>query len=115
MAPSHTSPWSSPVKQWLLPTVKGVLQVPHQVGLARHAEEALLGEPALPDEIHTLLHQQGGQAGAILPLMMDCVLQALPKDPWAQKDPWSHPQLSSSAVGVGAWDNRGRGCRKGQR
>lgn len=75
------SPKSSPVKQWLLPTVEGILQVPHQVGLAGHAEEPLLGEPTLPDEVHTLLHQQGGQPRAILPLMMDCVFQALPKDP----------------------------------
>lgn len=67
-------PRSSPVKQGLLPTVEGILQVPHQVGLAWHAEEPLLGEPALPDEVHTLLHQQGGKAGAILLLMVDCVL-----------------------------------------
>lgn len=65
---------SSPVKQWFLPTVEGILQVPHQVGLAWHAEEPLFGEPTLPDEVHTLFHQQGGQTGAILPLMVDCVL-----------------------------------------
>ena len=85
VALSTSPPRSSPVKQWLLPTVKGILQVPHQVGLAGHAEEALLGEPTLPDEVHTLLHQQRRQAGAVLLLMVDCVLQPLPKDPWAQR------------------------------
>lgn len=75
----------SPVKQWLLPTVEGILEVPHQVGLARHAEEPLLSEPTLPDEVHALLHQQRGQAGAILPLVVDRVLQALPKNSWAQR------------------------------
>lgn len=85
VALSTSPPRSSPVKQWLLPTVKGILQVPHQVGLAGHTEEALLGEPTLPDEVHTLLHQQRRQAWARLPLVVDCVLQALPKDPWAQR------------------------------
>lgn len=74
-------PWSSPVKQWLLPTVKGILQVPHQVGLAGHTEETLFTESSLPDEVHTLFHQQRCQAGTILPLMVHCVLQPLPKDP----------------------------------
>lgn len=107
MAPSSSLPQSSPVKQWLLPTVKGVLQVPHQGGLARHAEEALLGEPTLPDEVHTLLHKQGGQAGTILPLVVDYVLQALPKDPWAQRGPGhtlSYSVRAGLVVRAGSWD-----------
>lgn len=81
----HQVPQSSPVKQWLLPAVEGILQVSHQVGLAWHAEEPLLSETPLPDEVHTLFHQQGCQAGAILPFMMHGIFQALPKDPWAQR------------------------------
>ena len=69
--PAHQS---SPVKQRLLPTVEGILQVPHQVGLARHPEEALFTESSLPDEVHTLLHQQRCQPGTKLPLMVHCVL-----------------------------------------
>lgn len=85
--PSSPLLQSAPVKQWLLPTVEGILQVPHQVGLARHAEEPFLSEPTLSDEVHTLLHQQGGQAGAIFSLLVNRVLQVLPKDPWVQRGP----------------------------
>lgn len=107
-------PRSSPVKQWLLPTVEGILQVPHQVGLAGHAEEALLGEAALPDEVDALLHQQGRQARAILPLMVDRVLQALPKDPWAQRGAGHTLSYWAWWVGEGTADNGGQGCCQSQ-
>lgn len=76
---------NSPVKKGFLSTIKGILQIFDKVGLSRHAEEPLLCKASLPDKIHTLFHQQRGQALPILPLVLYRVLQALSKDPWQQR------------------------------
>lgn len=68
------TPLSLPVKQRLVPAVEGLLQLFDQVGLPWHAEETLLIQTALSDEVHTLLHQQRCQAGAELLLILHCVL-----------------------------------------
>lgn len=108
-------PRSSPVEQGLLPAVEGILQVPHQEGLAGHAEEALLSEPVLPDEVHALFHKQGCQAWAILALVVDGVLQALPEDPWAQSSlvPPSAIWLSNGGGRRGQWTAGGSARAKG--
>lgn len=72
---------NSPVKQGFLSTVKRILQIFDEVGLSRHPKEPLLCEASLPNKVHTLFHQQGSQALAILPLVLYRVLQALPEDP----------------------------------
>lgn len=65
---------NSPVKEGLLSTVKRILQIFDKVGLARHPKEPLLCKTSLPNKIHALFHQQGGQALAILPLVLYGVL-----------------------------------------
>lgn len=72
---------NSPVKKGFLSTIKRILQIFDKVGLPRHPKEPLLCKTSLPNEIHTLFHQQWGQALAILPLVLYGVLQALSKDP----------------------------------
>uniref|UniRef100_A0A4W6FDM6 Uncharacterized protein n=1 Tax=Lates calcarifer TaxID=8187 RepID=A0A4W6FDM6_LATCA len=69
----HT-PFALPVKQRLVTTVEGLLQLFDQVGLPRHSKETLLVQTPLPDEVHTLLHQQGCQSGAKLLLILYSVL-----------------------------------------
>lgn len=44
-----------PVKLRFLSTIKSILKLFDQVGLAWHPEETLLIEPLLPNKIHTLL------------------------------------------------------------
>lgn len=78
------SPVSLPVKQRLVAAVEGLLQLLDQVGLSRHPEETLLVQTPLPDEVHTLLHQEGGQPRAKLLLILDRVFQPLTKYPWRQ-------------------------------
>ena len=65
---------SLPVKQRLVPAVESLLKLFDQVGLSGHPEETLLIQTPLSDEVHTLLHQQGCQAGAKLPLILHRVL-----------------------------------------
>lgn len=91
MRPSSLSPTeaparpaSSPVKQRLVAAVEGLLQLLDQVGLTGHPEETLLVQTPLPDEVHTLLHQQGGQPRAKLLLVLDRVFQPLTKNPCRQ-------------------------------
>lgn len=84
---------NSPVKKRFLSTVKRVLQIFDEVGLSRHAEEPLLGEASLADEVHALLHQQRGQALPIAPLVLHRVLQALPEDP-CTRERHRHLQVS---------------------
>ena len=63
-----------PVKQRLVPAVEGLLQLFDQVGLSRHPKQTLLVQSPLPDEVHALLHQQRGQPGAKLLLILYGVL-----------------------------------------
>ena len=82
-APTRTSAcqwFSLPVEGGLLPAVEGVLELLHQVGLPRQPEETLLLQALLPDEVHALLHQHGGQLVAIAPLVTHRLLQLLAED-----------------------------------
>uniref|UniRef100_A0A8C3M7B3 Uncharacterized protein n=1 Tax=Geospiza parvula TaxID=87175 RepID=A0A8C3M7B3_GEOPR len=76
---------NSPVKKGFLSTVKRVLQIFDEVGLPRHAEEPLLGEASLADEVHALLHQQRGQALPIAPLVLSETLILAPNYVWWSK------------------------------
>lgn len=71
---SCNTPLCLPVKQRLVAAVEGLLQLFDQVGLSWHPKETLLVQTPLPDEVHTLLYQQGGQPGAKLLLILHCVL-----------------------------------------
>lgn len=63
-------PATSPVKYWLLATVKCILQFSHVIGLSGCPEKALLLEPMLTYETHTLFDQHGDQSlGATLALI----------------------------------------------
>lgn len=75
-----------PVKQRLVTAVEGLLQLFDKIGLSWHPEETLLVQAPLPDEVHTLLHQQGGQPGAKLLLILHSVLETLAKDPWGEME-----------------------------
>ncbi|KAG7275588.1 hypothetical protein CRUP_030622 [Coryphaenoides rupestris] len=66
--------------------VEGLLELLDQVGLAWHAEEALLVQAPVPQEVHALLHQQGGQPGAKLLLVLHRVLQTLAEDPCSETE-----------------------------
>ncbi|TNN71814.1 hypothetical protein EYF80_017985 [Liparis tanakae] len=74
-------PTPSPVKHWLLATVKGILQLSNMIGLSRGPEKALLLEPTFTYETHTLFDQHRDQSlRATLGLVQHCLLEVLPKD-----------------------------------
>ena len=74
-------PMASPVKHWLLATVKGILQLSDMIGLSGGPEETLLLEPMFTNETHALFDQDGDQTlRATLGLVQHCLLEVLPKD-----------------------------------
>lgn len=76
--PPHSA---SPVEHWLLPTVECILQLSNMIGLSRGPEKALLLEPMLKNERHTLFNKHGDQSlRATLGFVQHCLVQVLPKD-----------------------------------
>lgn len=59
--------------------VKGVSELFDRVVLTRQAEDALLIQAVLLDELHALLHQDGHHAGPKALLVGHCVHQTLPE------------------------------------
>lgn len=79
-------PTASPVKHWLLATVKGVLQFSNMIGLSGGPEKALLLESIFTYEACTLLNQHRDQSlRATLGFIQHCLLQVLPKDTCSQR------------------------------
>ena len=72
----------SPVKYWLLASVKSILQLSDVIGLSRGSEESLLLESVVPNEADTLFDQQWDLSlSATLGLVRHRLLKVLPKDP----------------------------------
>lgn len=70
-----------PIKRWLFTAVEGVLQLFDQVGLSREPEQTLLLKTPLPNEVHALLDQHGGELVPEPALIPHGLLQLLTKDP----------------------------------